>query len=161
MDCKKFLVWKWWFEGKKAIGSVSPGVVVTVLAMAGPPLETLSIILWLVINSKERLVLWRWGVAIVVVDVLVVQKNRLAIMSYQTNMPANSRECFYADNALKNSLTWSGIINLWYSVKNNLLVWIAIKSFDLDRHIWPNRSIALYPILRTKIFTFFLFNLFC
>ena len=43
-------------------------------------------------NMEERL-----GMASVMVDVLVAQKNRLAIM------PANSRDWFYVENALGNS----------------------------------------------------------
>ena len=37
------------------------------------------------------------------VDVGVAQKDRLAIMSYQATMPANSSDWFYAENALRNS----------------------------------------------------------
>ena len=37
------------------------------------------------------------------VDVGVAQKDRLAIMSYQATMPVNSRDWFYAENALRNS----------------------------------------------------------
>jgi hypothetical protein len=43
------------------------------------------------------------GVASVVVDVGVAQKDSLAIMSYQATMPANPRDWFYAENALRNS----------------------------------------------------------
>ena len=83
---------------------MSPGEVVTVLATAGAPMETLSIILGLVDNMEERLVLAKKvGVASVVVDVLVAQKDRLAIISYQATMPANCSDWFYADNALRNS----------------------------------------------------------
>ena len=107
IDCEKLVVGKGWLGGKKAIGSVSPGEVVTVLATARAPVETLSIILGLVDTMEERLLLAKKvGVASVVVDVLVAQKDRLAIMSYQTNMPANSRDWFYADNALRNSVKW-------------------------------------------------------
>jgi hypothetical protein len=53
---------------------------------------------------KERLGLAKKvEVASVVVGVLVTQKDRLAIMSYQASMPANSRDWFYAENALRNS----------------------------------------------------------
>ena len=55
-------------------------------------------------NMKERLGLAKKvEVASVVVGVLVTQKDRLAIMSYQASMPANSRDWFYAENALRNS----------------------------------------------------------
>ena len=61
----------------------------------------LSVILWLVDNMEERL--FKVVVASVVVDVGVAQKDRLAIMSYQATMPVNSRDWFYAENALRNS----------------------------------------------------------
>ena len=55
-------------------------------------------------NMKERLGLAKKVVvASVVVNVLLAQKDRLAIMSYQATMPANSRDWFYAENALRNS----------------------------------------------------------
>ena len=63
----------------------------------------LSVILWLVDNMEERLGLFKVGVASVVVDVGVAQKDRLAIMSYQATMPAKPRDWFYAENALRNS----------------------------------------------------------
>jgi len=106
-DCEKLVVGKGWLGGKKAIGSVSPGEVVTVLSTAGAPGETLAVILGLVDNMEEKLMLAKKvGVASVVVDVLVTQKDRLAIISYQATLPANSRDWFYADNALRNSVKW-------------------------------------------------------
>jgi hypothetical protein len=58
----------------------------------------LSVILGLADNMEERLAK-KLGVA---------QKDRLAIMSYQATMPANSRDWFYAENALRNSnAKWS------------------------------------------------------
>jgi hypothetical protein len=60
----------------------------------------LSVILGLADNMEERLAK-KLGVASVVVD--VAQKDRLAIMSYQATMPANPRDWFYAENALRNS----------------------------------------------------------
>ena len=76
--------------------------MVSVLATAGPPGETLSVILGLVYNMEESLGLAKKvGVASVVVDVLLAhQKDELAIMSYQATMTANSRDWF---SALRNS----------------------------------------------------------
>ena len=55
-------------------------------------------------NMKERLgQANKVVVASVVVNLLLAQKDRLAIMSYQATMPANSRDWFYAENALRNS----------------------------------------------------------
>ena len=73
------------------------------MATAGNPGETLSVILGLVYNMEERLGLAKKvGVASVVVDVLLAhQKDELAIMSYQATMTVNSRDWFYAENALR------------------------------------------------------------
>ena len=69
--------------------------------MFWPRLEVLwrlSVILGLVGATEERLGLAKKvGVASMVVDVLVAQKDRLAIL------PANSRDWFYAESALRNS----------------------------------------------------------
>jgi len=108
-DCEGLVVGKGWLGGKKMKVSVSPGEVATLLYSAGAPVETLGVILSMVDSLEERLGLAKKvGVASVVVDVLVAQKNRLAIISYQATMPANSRDWFYADNALRNSnVKWS------------------------------------------------------
>jgi len=102
--CEGLVVGKGWLGGRKAKGSVSPGEVVYILSKAGAPTETLAVILGLVDNMEERL---EWakkvGVSNVVVDILVAQKDRLAIINLQTRMTANSRDWFYADNALRNS----------------------------------------------------------
>ena len=88
--------------GEEGDRKCSPGEVVSVLATAGPPGETLSVILGLVYNMEESLGLAKKvGVASVVVDVLLAyQKDELAIMSYQATMTANSRDWF---SALRNS----------------------------------------------------------
>jgi len=104
LDCEKLVVGKGWLGGKKAIGSVSPAEVVVVLSNAGAPPETLSVILGLVDNTEDRLILAKKvNVSSVVVDALVAQKDRLSLISYQANLPANSRDWFYADNTLRNS----------------------------------------------------------
>ena len=103
-DCEGLVVGKGWLGGRKMKGSVSPGEVVTVLARAGAPGETLAVILGMVDSLEERLGLAKKvGVASVAVDVLVAQKDRLAIISYQATMPANCSDWFYADNAIRNS----------------------------------------------------------
>ena len=59
---------------------------------------SVSVILGLLDYIEERLGLAKKVVvASMVVDVLVAQKDRLAIMSYQATMPANSRDWFYAE----------------------------------------------------------------
>jgi len=103
-DCEKLVVGKGWLGGKKVIGSVDPCEVVSVLSSAGAPLETLSIILSLIDNVDEKLTLAKKvGVASIVIDIFVAQKDRLSLISYQANMTPNSRDWFYADNALRNS----------------------------------------------------------
>ena len=103
-DCQALVVGKGWLGGRKAKGSVSPGEVVTLLAGAGAPQDTLTVVLQLVESGEERLALGRkCGVSSVVVDGLLGLKDRLALLAYQGNMAPNSRDWFYADNALKNS----------------------------------------------------------
>ena len=60
----------------------------------------LSIILGLVENMEERLGLFK---KVGVVSVVVAKKDRLAIMTYQATIQANSRDWFYVENALRNS----------------------------------------------------------
>jgi len=103
-DCEALVVGKGWLGGRKARGGVSPGEVVSLLAAARSPVETLAAVLLLVENPEERMALGKKvGVASVVVDGLLAQKDRLALLSYQNTMTPNSRDWFYADNALKNS----------------------------------------------------------
>jgi len=103
-DCEALVVGKGWLGGRKARGGVSPGEVVSLLAAARAPVETLAAVLLLVENPEERMALGKKvGVASVVVDGLLAQKDRLALLSYQNTMTPNSRDWFYADNALKNS----------------------------------------------------------
>ena len=65
--------------------------------------ETLGVVLQLV-EGEERLVLGRKvGAAGVVVDGLLANKDRLALLAYQATMAPTSRDWLYADNALKNS----------------------------------------------------------
>lgn len=103
-DCEALVVGKGWLGKKKAIGSVNPGEVAVLLHGAGAPGESLTAVLELVEGGEERLSLARrLGVAAVVVDCLLAAKDRLALLSYQGSMTPNSRDWFYADNALKNS----------------------------------------------------------
>ena len=103
-DCLDLVVGKGWLGGKKAKGGVSPVEVTSVLAAAGAPVEILMVLLSLVDNMEERLELAKKvGAASVVVDVMVSLKDRLAIVKYQATLTPNSRDWFYADNALKNS----------------------------------------------------------
>ena len=103
-DCQELVVGKGWLGGKKVKGGVSPGEVTTVLAAAGAPVSILTVLLGLVDNLEDRLDLAKKvGVGSVVVDVLVAQKDRNAIHSYQASLTPNSQDWFYAENALKSS----------------------------------------------------------
>jgi len=102
-DCEALVVGKGWLGGRKAKGGVRPAEVVALLAAAGAPVETLTVVLQLV-EGEERLVLGRKvGAAGVVVDGLLASKDRLALLAYQATMAHTSRDWLYADNALKNS----------------------------------------------------------
>ena len=103
-DCLELVVGKGWLGGRKVKGGVSPGEVTTVLAAAGAPVDILIVLLGLVETQEERLVLARKvGVGSVVVDVLVQQKDRQALLQHQASLTQNTSDWFYADNALKNS----------------------------------------------------------
>ena len=56
-DCEALVVGKGWLGGRKARGGVSPGEVVSLLAAARAPLETLTAVLLLVENPEERMAL--------------------------------------------------------------------------------------------------------
>ena len=69
-------------------------------------------LLGLVDNAEERLAIAKEvGAGSVVVDVLVSQKDRIALITYKSTLVSNSPDWFYADNALNNSNKWK-----YYSV---------------------------------------------
>lgn len=103
-DCLDLVVGKGWLGGKKVKGGVSPSEITRVLAAADAPQDILVVLLGLVDNTEERLeVAKKVGVASVVVDVLVMQKDRISLVSYRGSLTPNSSDWFYAENALKNS----------------------------------------------------------
>ena len=105
-DCEAVVVGRGWLGGKKVRGSVSAAEVVAALHRAGAPADTLQTFLQLVEGVEERVGLARKvGVAAVVVDVLVAQRDRQGLVQFQASLPPNSRDWFYADNALRVSST--------------------------------------------------------
>jgi len=105
-DCEAVVVGRGWLGGKKVRGSVSAAEVVAALHRAGAPADTLQTFLQLVEGVEERVGLARKvGVAAVVVDVLVAQRDRQGLGQFQASLPPNSRDWFYADNALRVSST--------------------------------------------------------
>ena len=104
-DCLDLVVGKGWLGGRKVKGGVSPAEVTTVLAAAGAPQDTLVVLLGLVDTPEERLeVAKKVGVGSVAVDVLVAQKDRSGILSYQASaLTPHSSDWLYAENAVKNS----------------------------------------------------------
>ena len=62
-----------------------------------PPVQAMD-------SPSERMELARkLGIASVVVDVLLAQRDRAALTRYKESLVANSRDWFYADNALRTS----------------------------------------------------------
>jgi len=103
-DCETLLVGKGWLGGVKAKGGVNMIEMATVLHDAKCPPENLSVILQAVESPADRLETARkLQVASVVVDVLLAQKDRIALTRYRDSLTLNSRDWFYANNALTTS----------------------------------------------------------
>lgn len=103
-DCELLLVGKGWLGGVKAKGGVNMIEMATVLHDAKCPPENLSVILQAVESPTDRLETARkLKVASVVVDVLLAQKDRVALARYLDSLTQNSRDWFYANNALTTS----------------------------------------------------------
>jgi len=103
-DCEALLVGKGWLGGVKAKGGVNMTEMATVLHDAKCPTETLGVILQAVESPSERLeTAKKLGVSSVVVDVLLAQKDRASLVRFRDSLTTNSRDWFYAENALTTS----------------------------------------------------------
>eukprot|EP00088_Acartia_fossae_P042606 TRINITY_DN44791_c0_g1_i1.p1 TRINITY_DN44791_c0_g1~~TRINITY_DN44791_c0_g1_i1.p1 ORF type:complete len:420 (-),score=15.77 TRINITY_DN44791_c0_g1_i1:147-1358(-) len=103
-DCENLLVGKGWLGGVKAKGGINMIEMATVLHDAKCPVETLSVILQAVESPADRLeTAKKLKVASVVVDVLLAQKDRNGLTRYRDSLVLNSRDWFYAENALTTS----------------------------------------------------------
>jgi hypothetical protein len=103
-DCESLLVGKGWLGGVKAKGGVNMVEMATVLHDAKCPVETLSVVLQAVESPGDRLeVARKLRVSSVVVDVLLAQKDRTALLRFRDSLPSSSRDWFYAENALTTS----------------------------------------------------------
>ena len=100
-DCEELVLTKGWLGGRKAKGSIDIAQVVKLLHHHGATADVLQTFLALVDPIEEREILARkFGVHSVVVDVCVLNRDRLALEAYKAKLVPQSREWFYADNAL-------------------------------------------------------------
>ena len=100
-DCEELVLTKGWLGGRKARGSIDVAQVVKLLHKHGATADVLQVFLPLVDSLEEREDLAKkLSVHTVVVDVLVLNRDRIALESYKSKLVPQSREWFYADNAL-------------------------------------------------------------
>jgi len=103
-DCEDLLVGKGWLGGVKAKVGVNMIEMATVLHDAKCPDESLSVVLQAVESPADRLdTAKKLGVSSVVVDILLAQKDRIALTRFRDSLTLNSRDWFYAENALTTS----------------------------------------------------------
>jgi len=103
-DCEILLVGKGWMGGIKAKGDVDIVEMATVLHDAKCPTETLSLILQAIESPSDRLDLARkLGATRVVVDVMLAQKDRVALQGYRDSLTRNSDSWTVAEEALSRS----------------------------------------------------------
>ena len=111
-----FFSWNWnpqflpnlaWLGGRKAKGSIDVAQVVKLLHSNGATADVLQVFLSLVDPLEERENLAKkFGVHTIVVDVCVLNRDRIALENYKANtLVPQSREWFYAENALNVSNT--------------------------------------------------------
>ena len=96
-----------WLGGRKAKGSIDVAQVVKLLHSNGATADVLQVFLSLVDPLEERENLAKkFGVHTIVVDVCVLNRDRIALENYKANtLVPQSREWFYAENALNVSNT--------------------------------------------------------
>jgi len=103
-DCVSLLVGKGWMGGVKAKVGINMVEMATVLHDAECPVEKLTQIVAAVDLASSRLeVATKLGVASVVVDILLSQKDKTALTRFRDSLTPNSRDWFYAENALSTS----------------------------------------------------------
>ena len=92
---------KGWLGGRKARGSIDVTQVVKLLHNHGATADVLQVFLSLVdpLDEREALAI-KLGVHTVVVDVFVLNRDRIKLESYKAKLVPQSREWHYANNAL-------------------------------------------------------------
>lgn len=105
-DIEELVLTKGWLGGHKVRGSIDLTQVVKLMASHGASADQLAVFLTLVDPLDEREALAKkFAVHNIVVDVCVLNRDRIALEAYKTKLVPNSREWFYADNALNVSNT--------------------------------------------------------
>lgn len=105
-DCEELVLTKGWLGGRKARGDIDVSQVVRLLHSHGATADVLQVFLALVEPLEERESLAKkFAVHTIVIDVCVLNRDRLALETYKSKLVPNSREWFYAENALSVSNT--------------------------------------------------------
>jgi hypothetical protein len=105
-DCEDLVLTKGWLGGRKARGAIDVGQVVKLLHSHGATADVLQGFLALVEPIEEREILAKkLQVHSVVVDVYAINRDRLGLENYKAKLVPQSREWFYAENALSVSNT--------------------------------------------------------
>jgi len=103
-DCVALLVGKGWMGGVKAKVGINMVEMATILHDAKCPVETLGLVVQAVESPASRLqVANKLGVNSVVVDILLAQKDKTGLTRFRDSLTPNSRDWFYAENALSTS----------------------------------------------------------
>lgn len=103
-DCEDLVLTKGWLGGHKVRGSIDVSQVAKILHFHGATADTLQTFLNLVENLEERESLAKkFAVHNVVIDVFVLNRDRLGLESYKTKLVPQSNEWRYAEHLLNNT----------------------------------------------------------
>uniref|UniRef100_A0A8D9ABE5 Spermatogenesis-defective protein 39 homolog n=1 Tax=Cacopsylla melanoneura TaxID=428564 RepID=A0A8D9ABE5_9HEMI len=102
----QLFVSKKWHGGKSVSTQVPVEDIIKELAGSNAPETELAKYLQVISNVSTKLALARkYKCSHLVVDILVDQKDRLALLEFKSQQPAQSESYFYAENALRNNST--------------------------------------------------------
>lgn len=103
----QLFVSKKWHGGKSVSTLVPVEDIVRELAKNNAPENELTKYLQVIGSVSSKLSLARkYKCSHMVVDILVEQKDRLALVTFKSQLPAQSESYFYAENALRNNTKW-------------------------------------------------------
>ena len=105
-DCEELVLAKSWLGGRKVQGSIDVTQVVKLLHNQGATADVLQVLLPFVnpVDKREALAK-KLGVHTVVIDVFVINRDRIALENYKAQFVQQSREWQYAYNALRDPNT--------------------------------------------------------
>ena len=105
-DCEELVLAKSWLGGRKVQGSIDVTQVVKLLHNHGATADVLQVLLPFVnpVDKREALAK-KLGVHTVVVDIFVLNRDRIALENYKAKFVQQSQEWLYAYNALRDPNT--------------------------------------------------------